>query len=141
MIPFFFVFPITLIAMFYFFYPYTIVNLSHMNSTLFQVSRRRIYLVSSFCFKPRYYFNMLYTFSIWVLMLKSTGGSFLGRSIWLSSGIFLFFSRSGSKIMLEKLEYNKTALLPQWGRAGHLMYFHISCLCAMKLYFVGFLTI
>lgn len=142
MIPFFFIFPITLIVMFCCFYPDTIVNLSHMNSTPFQVSRRRIYLVSSFGFKPRYYFNMLYTFSIWVLILKSTGDSYLERSIWLSSGFFsLFFSRFESNILLEKPEYSKTALLPPCGRAGHLTYFHTSCLCAMKLYFVGFLSI
>lgn len=120
-----------LVVMFCCFYPDTIVNLSPMNSTPFQVSRRRIYLVFTSGFKPRYYFNMLYTFSIWILILKSTGDSYLERSIWLSSGVFFFFffSRFGSKIMLEKPEYNKTVLLPLCGGAGHLTHFHISCLC------------
>lgn len=43
--------------------------------------------------------------------------------------------------MLEKLEYKKPAVIPQCGRAGHLTYFQIFCLCAVKLYFAGFLSI
>lgn len=52
-----------------------------------------------------------------------------------------FFSRFGSQTILEDFEYNKTAIIPMCGRAGHLMCFHIFCLCALKLYFAGFLSI
>jgi len=51
------------------------------------------------------------------------------------------FSGFGSKIMLEKLEYEKPAAILLHGRAGHLTYFHIFCLCAAKLYFARFLSI
>lgn len=43
--------------------------------------------------------------------------------------------------MLEKLEYNKTAVIVLCGRAEHLTYFHIFCMCAMKLFFEEFLSI
>lgn len=70
--------------------------------------------------------------------LKSTGDSCLKRSVWLR---VVFFSRFGSQTILEDFEYNKTAVIPMCGRAGHLMCFHIFCLCPLKLYFAGFLSI